>query len=351
MKFLKILFMVLVIAGLGFAGYRYISSSKSEGVHYDGIASVNGRMEMKRVDVGSLYAGRIERIPVEEGDKVAAGDILVELSSAQTEAQVSTARAQKKRSQEAVSKQLARIRQQETDMKLAALELREAEKLRSDRLISDTELQRRQIALDVKKENINVLKKELAEIEAEVKRADASLNEAVSRHNDMTVRAPIAGFVEYRLTEPGNVIGAGGKVVSLLDPSDVTLDVFLPTARVAGVRVGDEARITLDGLDAVFPARVDYVAREAQYTPKFVETSEERSKLLFRVSLRIDKELTEKYPLLFRGGMPAEGYVNYGGVSWPEDLAVNMVQADRLYDARQQHTDAAAGNSEEKADR
>ncbi|MBD4938141.1 HlyD family efflux transporter periplasmic adaptor subunit, partial [Xanthomonas citri pv. citri] len=85
----------------------------------------------------------------------------------------------------------------------------------------------------------------------------------------------------------GSVVGIGGKVVSLLDTSTVYLNVFLPAHQSNLVRLNDEARIKIDGSDIVFPAKVVFVASEAQFTPKSVETSEERSKLMFKIKLQI----------------------------------------------------------------
>ena len=130
--------------------------------------------------------------------------------------------------------------------------------------------------------------------------------------------------MEYRLAEPGNVTGAGGRIISILNPADVTFDLFVPTAVSAAVTVGDEARIVIDGIDAVIPAKIDYISRDAQFTPKFVETREEREKLLFRVTLRIDPQLALSYPNFFKGGMPAIGYIDHSHTGWPEHLRTNL---------------------------
>ena len=330
MKFYKLLLPVSVLAALA-AGVLYLKQHderETEGL--TGIYSCNGRLEMKRVDVASLYAGRVDSVPVERGQSVSRGDDLVLLSSAVTEAQVKSVTAQKERALETVRKNDSRISQIDAEIKLAAIELDDAEHLRRDSLISRTELERRRTALTGKKSAREVILRERKESELEIARLDAMLEEAKSRNDDMTVKAPFDGVVEYRLAEPGNVVGAGGKVISLLNPDDVTLDVFLPTDRVAGVRVGDEARIVLDGIDAVIPARIDFIAEDAQFTPKYVETREERSKLLFKVTLRIPEEITRKNHSYLRGGMPAVGYVNRDGVPWPDNLAVTPGISDGL---------------------
>src|SRR5208337_730566 len=107
-----------------------------------------------------------------------------------------------------------------------------------------------------------------------------------------TLIAPKRGRIQYKLAQPGEVLPSGGRVFTLLDLSDVYLTIFLPAAEAGPLAIGDEARVTLDPiLGYVFPAHVTFVATEAQFTPKTVETSEEREKLMFRIKLTINPEL------------------------------------------------------------
>ena len=110
----------------------------------------------------------------------------------------------------------------------------------------------------------------------------------------------------------------------ILDPLDVTMDVFLPSKDAVKVRVGDEARIVIDGVDAVFPAKVDFVADDAQFTPKFVETREERDKLRFRIILKVGSDTAAAHPRYLKGGMPAVAYLRTENTSWPGNLAVKL---------------------------
>uniref|UniRef100_UPI000AA1736C HlyD family secretion protein n=1 Tax=Desulfosarcina cetonica TaxID=90730 RepID=UPI000AA1736C len=125
----------------------------------------------------------------------------------------------------------------------------------------------------------------------------ARIDEIQSFIDDSTLTAPVDGRVLYRLAEPGEVLGAGGRVLTLLDVSDVTMTIFLPTDQAGRVDLGSDARIVLDALpDVVIPARVSFVAPKAQFTPKDVETRTEREKLMFRVKVRIDPELLRPMP-------------------------------------------------------
>ena len=323
MKIFKLALPLTILAGL-FAGVVYLNGHEENASGMPpGIYSCNGRLEVKRVDVASLYAGRVESVAVDRGRSVLTGDTLVTLSSTVTESQLKSASVRRDMVLENLRKTDARITQIDEEIRLASIELKDAEHLFKDRLISATELERRKTALAVKKSAREIILREKQEAVLEIDRADAQLAEAASRNSDMTVKAPFDGIVEYRLAEPGNVVGAGGRVISLLNPDDVTLDVFLPTNRVASVKVGDDARIVLDGTGTVIPAKVDFIAGDAQFTPKYVETGEERAKLLFRVTLRIPEEITKKHRFGFRGGMPAVGYVNCSGEVWPQSLTVS----------------------------
>ena len=95
--------------------------------------------------------------------------------------------------------------------------------------------------------------------------------------------------MQYQLARAGEVVAAGAPIVTILDLTDVYMTIFLPAADAGKLSVGDEARIVLDPVpDYVVPAKVSFVAADAQFTPKTVETKDERAKLMFRIKLKID---------------------------------------------------------------
>ena len=125
--------------------------------------------------------------------------------------------------------------------------------------------------------------------------AKASIESATARVariqtylDDCVLTAPRSGRVQYRLALPGEVLAAGGKVLTLLDVTDVYMTVFLPTSEAGRLPIGAEARIIFDAAPQyVVPASVSFVATEAQFTPKYVETQSEREKLMFRVKVQL----------------------------------------------------------------
>jgi len=139
---------------------------------------------------------------------------------------------------------------------------------------------------------------------------------------DNALVAPRDGPVEYRVANVGEVLPAGGKVLTMLDASDVYMDIYLPTADAGRIRIGSEARIVLDAYpEHVIPAKVVFVASQAQFTPKTVETKAERDKLMFRIRVRIDPERLKGREEMVRSGLPGLAYVRTDpSVSWPASL-------------------------------
>ena len=347
----KVLLAVLLAAAAGGGWWAY--HRQEAAALPDFVVHSNGRLELNRLDVASLYPGRVERVRVAEGDAVKPGDVLVELSSAQSSGQlaaaqaatlraselVQRARAGVQQAQQAVARADAEIAAYKQQQKVAKLELDNAKQMRREDLVSASELAKRQADFERATASVKAAQAAraeaqaavaqgqaaVAEAEAGVKQATAQADTAASADADMAIRSPLTARVEYRLVEPGTVIGAGSRVISLLDPADVSMNVFLPNATVGGLRVGDEARLVLDGIDAVFPAQVSFIASEAQFTPKAVETADEREKLVFRVKLKVPADVAQRYDRLLKGGMTGDGYVRRdSSQAWPLALEVRL---------------------------
>ncbi len=347
----KVLLAVLLAAAAG-GGWWLYQQQESTALP-DFVFHSNGRLELNRLDVASLYPGRVERVLVAEGDAVKANEVLVELSSAQSSGQLAAAQAATLRAaelvqraragvtqaQQAVARADAEIAAYRQQQKVAKLELDNAKQMRREDLVSASELAKRQADFERATASVKAAQAAraeaqaavaqgqaaVAEAEAGVKQAQAQADTAASADADMAIRSPLTARVEYRLVEPGTVIGAGSRVISLLDPADVSMNVFLPNATVGGLRVGDEARLVLDGIDAVFPAQVSFIASEAQFTPKAVETADEREKLMFRVKLKVPAEVAQRYDRLLKGGMTGDGYVRRdSSQAWPLALEVRL---------------------------
>jgi HlyD family secretion protein len=154
----------------------------------------------------------------------------------------------------------------------------------------------------------------------------AAIARVESDIKDSTLKAPRDGRVQYRIAQPGEVLSAGGKVLNLVDLSDVYMTFFLPEAAAGKVAIGSEARIVLDAAPQyVIPANVSYVASTAQFTPKTVETPEERQKLMFRIKARIDRALLQKNLPMVKTGLPGVTWLKLDPkAQWPAELVIKV---------------------------
>jgi HlyD family secretion protein len=145
---------------------------------------------------------------------------------------------------------------------------------------------------------------------------------------DSALKAPREGRIQYRVAQPGEVVAGGGKVLNLVDLSDVYMTFFLPETATGRVGIGSEIRIVLDAAPRwVVPARASFVADVAQFTPKTVETASERQKLMFRVKARIAPELLRRHIRQVKTGLPGMAYVKIDdAAAWPAKLTVNVAR-------------------------
>ncbi len=170
---------------------------------------------------------------------------------------------------------------------------------------------------------IGAAKAQVVDAQASVEAAKAAIAAIEADLRDATLTAPKPGRVQYRVAQPGEVLSAGGRVLNLVDLSDVSMTFFLPTAQAGRVAIGADARIVLDAAPQyVIPAKVSFVADVAQFTPKTVETKEERQKLMFRVKAKIPQNLLQKYIQQVKTGLPGVAYVKLApDAGWPKNLA------------------------------
>jgi HlyD family secretion protein len=167
---------------------------------------------------------------------------------------------------------------------------------------------------------------QVIEAEANVEASQAKIERIQADINDCTLIAPRAGRVQYRVAQPGEVLSPGGKAMNMVDLGDVYMTFFLPTDWAGRVKVGAEVRLILDAAPQfVIPAKVTFVADVAQFTPKTVETAEERQKLTFRVKAHIPQELLKQYVRDVKTGLPGMAYVQLDPqAEWPANLQVRL---------------------------
>jgi HlyD family secretion protein len=219
----------------------------------------------------------------------------------------------------------AALAQQEAARQAAEGALIEAE---AHRQAANAALAQQEAQKEAVEATVAVARIDVDQREAAIAAAAARIERITTEIKDSTLESPVRGRVLYRVAEPGEVLPAGGKVVTVLQLSDVYMSIYLPTEQAGRVIVGSDGRIVLDAApDLVLPAAVSFVAPRSQFTPKEVETRSEREKLMFRVKVRIDPELLARHLEKVKTGLPGVAYVRLDpSAAWPEYLRVKVTR-------------------------
>ena len=287
-----------------------------------GIVAGNGRLEADPLDIATRFAGRIQELRVDEGDMVKAGQILALMDVKDLETSLRKSEAQVEQATKAVAEARANVAQAHTQVVLARQQMERAESLLKNGWIT------REL-FDQRRQQLESAQAMERAVNARVLAGEAALNAAQHEVElfqvhiaDNTLVAPRDGRIEYRIANVGEVLPAGGKVFTLLDVGYVYMDIYLPTAMAGQVRIGSDARIVLDAYPGrPIPAKVSFIAAQAQFTPKMVETRTERDKLMFRVRVRIDPGLSRSHAEAVRSGVPGVAYVRLDPeIAWPQGL-------------------------------
>ncbi len=318
---MRILLVVVVVGVAAFLGFKYWKARQS--ALPKGIVSGNGRIEAKLVDVAAREPLRVKEILVDEGDLVQPDQVVVQMDTVTLEAELAEAQQKVAAAREGVAVANAAIVKVKSQIELAKIEVERARKLVEERAASQRELDLRQTAVQT---TTAALAEEVARLqtaEQEVKVAQANVATIQTRIDDATLKSPVRGRVLYRLAEVGEVLAAGGKALTLVNLQDVYMEIFLPSEEAARLQIGSEARITLDYTppNRAAAGYVSFVSPEAQFTPKQVETRSERSKLMFRVKIRLPEELVTSYIQYIKTGVRGVGYVKVDQYAvWPDRL-------------------------------
>ncbi|MDE4191726.1 HlyD family secretion protein [Phaeobacter gallaeciensis] len=311
------------IAVLAAGAGLYYYTANGNGELPDGITSGNGRIEAVQVDISSRIAGRVATVEVKEGDLVETGQLVATIETRELEAQLSRAQAEYASVESQVAAAEAAIAQAEARLLLADQELERTRELVSRGVATAETLDVRLSDHKVAEANLTVAEASLLSQQRAVDAARFAIEEVQSYLDDARLTAPTLGRVLYRLTEPGEVIGAGGRVLTMVDLTDVYLEFFLPATEAHLLSIGSEARIRLDIADVVIPAKVSFVSPVSQFTPKQVETASERQDLMFRVRVRVPQPLVEANIDLVKTGIRGVAYVRLASETlpdWPEFL-------------------------------
>lgn len=272
--------------------------------HRDSRPLLNGRVEAYLTDLGPRVGGRLVELNVREGQRVKAGELLAkvvaeELDAAVLRDEAGFDSADAKRLEldrgtraEQVAQGEARVRDAEAALKLAEENLQRTKRLVGDKVLSQAELDRITAERDRAAAALNLQTKALAELRAgarieqrqaggaEARKARAVLQQSRVQAGFTEVRAPFDGVVTHRLREPGSVLGAGQPVLTLARLDQLWVRIYLPQSIQAQARLGTPVTVLTQDHRSL-EASLDEIAAESEFTPKMVESREERVNLVY----------------------------------------------------------------------
>jgi len=319
MKFKIISSSLLLIAFLSGCGNNNDGSS----------ITASGTIESVNVTVSSKTAGQIKNLNFNEGDRVKKGDLLVEIDHdlldiqlRQAEAGVELAYSQLKLLKSGARKE--DIKQSEELLRQAKinLDLAQQDKDRVTELykqdaatkkVYDDAIGRYDLALtqyNSAKENLQKVKtiirpEEIEQAQANLKRAESSVDLLRKNIEDCKIYAPVDGFVSKKFVEAGENVAPGASLLRISNLETVDLVIYIPETELAKVKLGQETEIKIDAFkDKTYMGKIIFISPEAEFTPKNIQTPEERTKLVFAVKIQIPNPQFELKP-----GLPADATI------------------------------------------
>jgi len=265
----------------------------------EGLIQANGRIEGDHYTVAGKMPGKIVAIMAREGDTVVSEQVLAQLDDAQIRAKVEQAKQQVVATEAQCQAATAAEQQSRRDKdRLSQLYARGSAAKR--------ETERTHSAWTIAHSQLNAA-------EAQCEAAKAMLLEVQSVLADLTIRAPADGTITTRIADKGEVVAAGSPLFDIVNLDSLYLKVYIPEKAIGKVRLGLPARVYTDAFpDKPYPATVRYIASQAEFTPKEVQTPDERVKLVYAVKLYFDENPEHR----LTPGLPADAVIR-----WQEDVA------------------------------
>lgn len=295
----------------------------------DSRVMASGTVDATEIAISFRVPGILRERTVDEGSRVKAGDVLAALDARdtaarlrQTQAAEDAARARQSdmeqgyRPQE-IAEARAQVEQARANLANLQDEARRSETLFEGGAVTRQRRDKDRTAASIATEQHRAAAERLKLLQsgyrreavnaarAQVKEAQAMVESARVTLDDMTVRSPIDGVVTRKHSEPGETLAAGRPVVTVTDISKPWVRIYIPERQIGRVQLGAPAKIRIDSFpDREFDGRVSYIAAQAEFTPKNVQTQEERVKLVFAVNV-----MAENPDGVLKPGMPADVYI------------------------------------------
>lgn len=300
------------------------------GIKEDGIITASGTIESVNVTVSSKATGQIKKLNFNEGDRIKQGDLLVEMDHdlldiqlRQAESGVDLANAQLRLLLRGARKEDVRqseelMRQAKINLELAKTDLDRTSQLLKDNAITQKQYDdakgRYDLALtQMRGANENLTKvrtiirpEEIDQARANLKRAISSVDMLKKNIEDCNIYSPVNGFVSKKFVEMGENVSPSTSIVRISNLETINLVIYIPESHLAKIKLGQKADVTIDAFkDKTFQGKIIYISPEAEFTPKNIQTPEERTKLVFAVKIEIPNPQFELKP-----GLPADARID-----------------------------------------
>ncbi|OLN29195.1 putative Co/Zn/Cd efflux system membrane fusion protein [Desulfosporosinus metallidurans] len=332
-KKIALIVVVLILITLSVLGNRYFNRPSDTN-------SYSGTIEANEIPIQPELGGRIVELSVREGQVIKAGDIIAKLDDSQAKLTLATAKSQQVQAQAKLDDLLGGARAEEirrlsylveqANANLSSLALNikfEENNLANDQKLLGSGGISKQV-VDAQQNKLDTLKAQYESAQANVNAAQASLDQAQAGNIQPTIQAqkaavditaqsvkaaeltlskliiksPTSGQVLYRHVELGQVVNSGTTLVTMLDPNDLWIKIYVPEAKLSQVKVGGTGLIAVDSYPGkTFKGQILYVSNQAEFTPKNVQTKEERTTTVYAVKLSITEGKDQ-----LKAGMPAD---------------------------------------------
>ncbi|MDQ7093156.1 efflux RND transporter periplasmic adaptor subunit [Desulfosporosinus sp. PR] len=332
-KRIPVVVVVLALIALLVWGNQYFNRPQD-------LNTFSGTIEGTEVPVQPELAGKIVDLKVQEGQTVKTGDVIATLDDSQAQISLATAKSEQTQAQAKLNDLLGGSRAEElrrleavvdqanasVEALAPSLQLEESNLANDQKLYASGSISKQ--ALDTQQNKYDTIKAQYEGAQASVNAAQASLDQAQAGYTQptiqaqkaavdmaaqsvkaaelnlskLTIKSPLSGQVLYKQVEVGQVVNSGTTLVTILDPDDLSIKIYVPEAQLNKAKVGGVAHISVDSYPSkTFKGQIAYVSTQAEFTPKNVETKEERTTTVFEVKINITEGKDQ-----LKAGMPAD---------------------------------------------
>ncbi len=313
---------------VGLLGFLFACNGNSG----DGIEE-SGTIEATNILISSKVSGTVQKFMFEEGDKVEKSDTILIIDTELLDIQLKQAEALKAAAEakynllvkgarkEDLSFAEEKLNQAKANFELVSKEMERIENLFNSKAVPKREYDQVTAKYRIAKSQLRTAEEnfkkisnfarpeELKAAKANLQKANAQVDLIKKQISDCFVTSPVSGFIVNKFVEPGENVAPFTSLVKIADLTDVNLVIYIPETELGKVKLGQTAKVKTDTYpDKTYKGKVVYISPEAEFTPKSVQTKDERTKLVFAVKISIDNPKFE-----LKAGMPADVVIDLNG--------------------------------------